>query len=232
MKLANTKDKRQTRFMEFVKQIISNSVEEGNQPLVMIDSSNCVQLWPWLADARINANEINLGQQYEWMQDEWQGARLVRIRQDLVPGIIEKKVRELAETSLEDTRTKKELTTTYTIDSASPVNGLFRLTTTNENSETSQTGCIAYLSVRNNKPGKKRGQSCYRTIDINTPVKKTDAFKGKVYNKAGLELHNLGTYLPFTSQWPTPNPLEIVITLRQENDDNDVCDYLSILSQP
>ncbi|MEA5501429.1 RNaseH domain-containing protein [Limnoraphis robusta] len=221
VKLADKKEVRQTRFMEFVKQIISNSVEEGNQPLVMIDSSNCVQLWPWLADARINANEMNLGQQHEWMQDEWQGARLVRIRQDLAPGIIEKKVRELAETSLEDTRTKEELTTTHTIDSASPVNGLFRLTINNQKGETNPTGCVAYLSVRNNKPGKKRGQSCYQRIDINTPVKKTDGLKGKAYNKAGLELHNLGTYLPFTGQWPTPNPLEIVVTLRQKNDDPD-----------
>lgn len=221
VKLADKKEVRQTRFMEFVKQIISNSVEEGNQPLVMIDSSNCVQLWPWLADARMNANEINLSQQYERMQDEWQGARLVRIRQDLAPGIIEKKVRELAETSLKDTRTKKELTTTHTIDSASPVNGLFQLTINNQKGETNSTGCVAYLSVRNNKPGKKRGQSCYRRIDINTPVKKTDGFKVKVYNKAGLELHNLGTYLPCTGQWPTPNPLEIVVTLRQPEDNPD-----------
>ncbi len=42
--------------MDFVEQVVSDSVEEGKQPLIMIDSSNCVQLWPWLADIRINAN--------------------------------------------------------------------------------------------------------------------------------------------------------------------------------
>jgi hypothetical protein len=59
VKLADKKDRRQTRFMDFVKQIISNSVDEENQPLVMIDSSNSAQLWPWLADVRMNANQIN-----------------------------------------------------------------------------------------------------------------------------------------------------------------------------
>src|SRR6476661_1470127 len=58
VKLANDNKGREIRFMKFVKQIISNSVDEGNQPLVTIDSSNCVQLWPWLADSKMNANQI------------------------------------------------------------------------------------------------------------------------------------------------------------------------------
>ncbi|HAX74766.1 MAG TPA: hypothetical protein DCY88_02760 [Cyanobacteria bacterium UBA11372] len=220
VKLADKQEVRQTRFMEFVNQVISNSVADGNNPLVMIDSSNCVQLWPWLADARMNADQINLGQQYERMQEEWKGARLIRIRQDLAPGIIDKKVRELAETSLQDTRTKKELTSTYEIPSASSAMGLFRLSVTN------QTGCVAYLSVRNNKPGKSRGQSCYRSTEINIPVKKPDDSKPddskqKVKNQAGLEVYQLGTRPPFVGQYPTPNPLEIVVTLRQPNDDPD-----------
>ena len=62
VKLANDKKGREIRFMKFVEQIISNSVDEGNQPLVTIDSSNCVQLWPWLADSKMNADQINLGQ--------------------------------------------------------------------------------------------------------------------------------------------------------------------------
>lgn len=223
VKLADKKDRRQTRFMEFVKQIISNSVEEGNQPLVMIDSSNCVQLWPWLADSRMDANQINLGQQYEQMQDEWQGARLVRIRQDLAPGIIEKKVRKLAESSLEDTRTKKELTSNYEIPSASSAMELFRLSTTN------QTGCVTYLSVgRKTLHKESRGQSCYRETEINTTfqIEKEDGSFEKVLNSAGLEVHKIGTRPPFTGQFPTPNPLEIVVTLRQPEDN---CDRLAAL---
>lgn len=221
VKLADTNSVRQTRFMDFVKQTISNSVEEGNQPLVMIDSSNCVQLWPWLADTRMNANQINLGQQYERMQDAWQGARLIRIRQDLAPGIIDKKMRYLTETSLEDTRTEKELTSTLEIPSASSKMKLFRL------SETNQTGCVAYLSVGHKTLHQKlRGQSCYRQIKINVAAKKPDGSKGEVLNKAGLKVNQIASKPPFVGQWPTPNPLEIVVTLRQEKDD---CDRLAAL---
>ena len=219
VKLADKRENAKIRFMEFVKQIISNSVEEGAQPLVMIDSSNCVQLWPWLADVRMNANQIDLGQQYQWMQQEWQGARLIRIRQDLAPGIIDKKVRQLVESSLEDTRSKEELmklSPDLELPSASSSTGLFRLSATN------QTGCVAYLSVGNKMLHQNaRGQSCYRPTQVNTVAKKVDGSKNKVSNKAGVELHQIATKLPFVDQWPTPNPLEIVVTLRQPDDNPD-----------
>jgi hypothetical protein len=48
--LADKREVQKTRFMEFVRQVISDSVEEGAQPLVLIDSSNCVQLWEWLCN--------------------------------------------------------------------------------------------------------------------------------------------------------------------------------------
>jgi hypothetical protein len=219
IKLADKLDNdeaRKTRFMEFVKQIISESVEAGKQPLVMIDSTNSVQLWPWLADIRINANEINLGS-YQDMQVDWQGARIIRIRQELAPGIIEKKSRHLIETSLEDTRTKEELKKLppdKKIPSASSATGLFRLSATNK------TGCVAYLSVARELPHQHtRGQSCYRSTY--TLVKKTDDSKELVCNKAGLKVSQLTKQAPFAGRWPTPNPLEIVVTLRQPEDNPD-----------
>ncbi len=219
VKLASEPRERKTRFMEFVKQIVSNSVEEGAQPLVIIDSSNCVKMWPWLADIRMDANQIDLGQQYQWMQQEWQGARLIRVRQDLAPGIIDKKVRQLAETFLEDTRTIKELKKlppSLKIPSASSSIGLFRIT------EANQTGCVAYLSVGNKMLHKySRGQSCYAKTLINTPVEKADGSKDKVSNNAGLVVHQVATRNPFFGQWSTPNPLEIVVTLRQPGDNPD-----------
>ncbi len=221
VKLGDKNEVRKTRFMEFVKQIISNSVEEEAQPLVMIDSSNCVQLWPWLADIRINANEINFEQMYQWMEQEWQGARIIRIRQDLAPGIIDKKERLLAETSLEDTRSKEELKKlppNLKLPSASSSSGLFRLSGTN------QSECVAYLSVGGKTLHQHlRGQSCYRPIQINTPVtlKKDGGLREKVLNQAGLEIHQVSEKPPFLDQWPTPNPLEILVTLRQPQDDPD-----------
>ncbi|NER96439.1 MAG: RNAseH domain-containing protein [Symploca sp. SIO1B1] len=211
LKLASKRDVQQTRFMKFVKKIISDSVEEGKQPLVIIDSSNCVQLWPWLADIRINTNQISLGQQYQNMEQEWKGARIIRVRQELAPGIIDKKERQLFKTDKDDTRSKellKKLSPDLRIPSASSSTGLFKIT------ETNTTGCVAYLSVGGKTLHKNlRGQSCYHSTTINTSA--------KVKNVAGLEMSQLKEKQPFTDQWPTPNPLEIVVTLRQPEDNPD-----------
>ena len=217
VKLADKQEVAINRFMEFVKQVISNSVADGAQPLVLIDSSNCVQLWNWLADSRMNANQINLGQQYQWMEKEWQGARLIRIRQDLAPGIIDKKVRQYVETTLDDARSKKELKklTPLQIPYATSSRQLLRLMGGKE------TGCVAYLSVGDKTfHHYSRGQSCYRSTKIHIPVKTEDSSKN-VCNKAELVVYQVGNRPPFTGHWATPNPLEIVTTLRQLEDNPD-----------
>ena len=99
---------RKKRFQEFVEQIISNSVKENKNPVVTIDSSNCVKLWNWLSDSNMNIPNIDINSNRN-MQVNWKGARIVRVRQDLAPGIIEDKVKYLTETFLDDTRNKEEL---------------------------------------------------------------------------------------------------------------------------
>ena len=47
-----------------------------------------------------------------------------------------------------------------------------------------------------------------------------DSYKG-VENKARLKVKILEKQEPYTGQWATPNPLEIVVTLRQEQDEPD-----------
>lgn len=216
---------RKQRFQEFVEQIISSSVNEDKKPVVIIDSSNCVKLWDWLSDRKINTTNIDINSHLN-MQDPWKGARIVRIRQDLAPGIIEDKVKYLAETFLSDTRTKEELKADrdrqITISVPSSHTGLYRLNIENK------TGCIPYLSI-----GKKtvhqnqRGASCYLEIeqDRDFKIQITDD-NGKnsyeqVKNQAELQIKILEKQEPYTGQWATPNPLEIVVTLRQEQDNPD-----------
>ncbi|MGI0481512.1 RNaseH domain-containing protein [Geminocystis sp. CENA526] len=198
------------RFAEFLNLVISESVNNGNNPIILIDSSNCVKLCPWLADVRINPDNIHLNELDEDMQVNWKGARIIRIRQDIAPGFIIEKERRYAKTSLDDTRTKNELNCDYTIPSATSLtHDLFKLKTD------SLTGCVTYLSSgKKFLHDNKRGLSCYQE---NETFKKDKNKK----NSANLTIGTIEKKLPLIDHYPTPNPLEIVVTLRQENDNPD-----------
>ena len=231
VKIGDSHQTRKRNFMQFVRDVISPSVKQGMQPLVMIDSTNCVQLWPWLADSRIDANNIKLEGISDWMHKEWAGARLVRIKQGFTPAIIEEKVRYIMKSSISDERSLdelKNLDADIKIPSASSTPGkLCRLTTSN------RAGCIAYLSIGSRAVQQEwRGQSCYRAIPAYTPVRLQDSDEipeddgskkrpKKLVNAAGIKLRELSEKPPFTKQWPTPNPLEILVAVRQEDDDPD-----------
>ena len=213
-------------FQTFVDKVVSDSVNEGNKPVVIIDSSNCAQLWGWLKDTEINLSNININE-HNYMQDNWQGARIVRIRQDLAPAIIDDKVKSLAESFLDDTRTKKELEADKDkqIELSVPsgqITGLYKLDVENN------IGCIPYLSIGEiGTSRRKRGASCYHEYELEKEyaieVENDDGQKNKqkVTNKANFQLQIIETKPPYVKQWPTPNPLEIVVALRQEEDKPD-----------
>ncbi|MGB3535616.1 MAG: DUF3962 domain-containing protein [Microcoleaceae cyanobacterium] len=219
--LGDNKNTRKQHFQDFVDDVISNSVDQGNNPVVMIDSSNCVKLWNWLSDSKMNLSDINIGSK-QYMQENWKGARIVRIRQDLAPGIIQDKVKKLAETSLEDTCTKEELEADedkqITLSVPTNVFGLYKLNIKDS------TNCSAYLSVGKTTLHKnKRGMSCYRPTALDKQVKIKDEDNKNIdqKNQAGLSIQTLETQPPHIDQWPTPNPLEIVVTLCQTEDKPD-----------
>ena len=149
----------------------------------------------------------------EYMQDTWKGATLVRIRQDLAPGIIEDKVKYLAETVLSDTRTKEELKTDkdkqIKLSAPSSPTGLFKLNVENK------TGCVPYLSIgKNTVHQNQRGASCYQEIEqdklLKTKVEYVDENNKKKYiyeqvnNKAELKIKTLQKQEPHTDRWATP----------------------------
>lgn len=116
----------------------------------------------------------------------------------------------------------------FEIPSASSTLGkLFRLSTS------SSTGCVVYLSIGSRSVQQQwRGQSCYRDIQAHSAVElqnddqsaeKSDSKKKPetIKNAANLEVRELSTKPPFTKQWPTPNPIEIAVTLCQDSDDPD-----------
>jgi hypothetical protein len=219
VRLAGTREVARTRFMTFVDRIISASVDNGARPVVIVDSSNCAQLWSWLQDQRIDVSKIEIGQK-QWMQDNWKGARIIRIRQDLAPGIVERKEQHVAFTSIHDTRPKHALTADLRIEVPSSPFGLLRLDSANCN-----LGCVSYLSVgRKTLLMNKRGPSCYRPTEWAIPMKTNDGAKRSfehAKNFASLPMYSLEAREPWVGQWPTPNPLEIVVTFRAGGDDPD-----------
>lgn len=212
-------------FQKFVENVISSSAKENRNPVVIIDSSNCAYLWDWLKDSKMNLSNIDINGK-EYMQDDWKGATLVRIRQDLAPGIIEDKVKYLAKTVLCDTRTKDELkadkANQIKLSAPSSPTGLFKLDVENK------TGCVPYLSIGKKRlHSNQRGASCYQQIEQDKflTVKKTDD-NGKISypritNEAELEIKTLQKQEPHIDQWATPNPLEIVVALRPEKSEPD-----------
>ncbi len=223
--LGKTEAERKQRFQEFVDEIISDSVNEKSNPFVMIDSSNCSRLWEWLRDSDINISNISLNNK-QYMQDNWKGAIIVRIRQDLAPGMIEDKVKVLAKTFPEDTRTQKELEANENerikLSVPSDSKCLYKLNLKNE------TGCMNYISIgKNTLHQNQRGISCYRQVEQDRfySIERIDENGKKTYekveNKAGLKIKFIDEQKSYTGQWPTPNPLEIVVTLRQQQNNPD-----------
>lgn len=219
VRLAEKTDIARTRFARFVDEVISESVDAGSNPLVLIDSTNCVQLWNWLADQRLDVGNIKIGDR-EWMEKSWKGARIVRIRQDLAPGIVENKEQRFARSSVDDDRNPTAQPCDVTTEAPTSPHGLFRLTAPDR-----RTGPVCYLSVGHKTLHMlKRGVSCYRSIDACIPhsMKHDDSTRAEhVRNRADQRLYVLKQRAPWIGQWPTPNPLEIVVTLRGPADDPD-----------
>jgi hypothetical protein len=140
--------------------VITDAVEAHAQPLVVIDSSNCAGLWGWLTDRELRTTRIEVGAR-QWMEQEWNGARIVRVRQDLAPGIVEDKSEPYAESATDDARPVGMLEADVVLRRPTSVSALYSLNTP------SSAGCVAYLSVGNKTLHKNaRGLSCYRSTRI------------------------------------------------------------------
>lgn len=220
VKLAEEPRERGTRFMRFVEEVVGRAVDDKAQPVVLVDSTTASSLWPWLADSRINVDDIVVGNR-QWMQQEWAGARIIRIRQGLAPSIVEDKWLELTETSASDDRSDAvtSVDASFRVTTA-PGRGLLRL------GQKETPGCTPYFSIgRKTLHKQKRGQSCYRAVQL--PGRRMTRQDGRFVpvepqrDGAGRVIFGLVSREACVDQWPSPNAIEFVVTLRQSCDDPD-----------
>jgi hypothetical protein len=79
---------------------------------------------------------------------------------------------------------------------------------------------VAYLSIDRELPHRiKRGPSCYRPTEASIELRNGKKLRK---NAADVTLRGIIERPPFVKMWPSPNPIEIVVTLRQDGDDPDV----------
>lgn len=208
-----TKELRKQRFQQFCEMVITESCDAGSQPLVLIRSTHSVSYWSWLRDTSIDPENIDFEKGTTALQQIWRGARIVRVRENNSPQIVLDKEDRLACLEEDDPRKKEDIQQEKSIRvPTSPGSSrLYRV---------KSSSFPTYLTFGGKRlHDYKRGQSCYREKEFLDSRNAAKRLTGKT--KGGLAVRPLGTYPASTGQWPTPNPLELVVAFKQEDDSPD-----------
>ncbi|MYB49358.1 MAG: DUF3893 domain-containing protein [Dehalococcoidia bacterium] len=172
---------RQEHAQGFFYEVITEFCQRAKSPLILIDAVTCRDTWGWLADAKIDPTNVLIGPHLH-AEDAWENARLVRVRVDNSPKIIQELVREGIDLATGEVLFK---------DVEKPAEAqLFKL---------SSTEAHVYLSfgsiIRTNQAYEVSG---YRQISR--------------FKKKRGEKHHLNTLEePFKGTWQTPRGVEIVV---------------------
>lgn len=210
----NTRELRRQRFQKFCETVITDACDANTHPLVLISSTHSALYWSWLSDKDIDLQTIDFDKGGTALQQSWRGARIVRVREDSSPQIVLDKEDLLACIEEKDPRKKEEIESDKYIRVPTSPDGsrLYRV---------ASSSFPTYLTIggKGRPKGLKRGSSCYRDAELLDTRDAAKELAGKT--KGGLAIRPLGIYPVSTGQWPTPNPLELVVALKQEDDDPD-----------
>ena len=89
-------DKRRQRVehaQSFFYEVITEFCQRAKSPLILVDAVTCRDTWGWLTDTKINPDNVLIGPHIH-AEDAWENARIVRVRVDNSPKIIQQLVRE------------------------------------------------------------------------------------------------------------------------------------------
>lgn len=193
-------------FQAFVREILDGCVEVGDRPLVMIDSTGAVSLWPWLKDGQIS-DEITLGSERLDASRRWPGIRLVRVRLDKAARIAERKSVDYLAVSTETGAETGDVLRRYC---PTIVSRTVKLASMGSRAHYWATAGYFQMSL-------PRGLSVYRRLISLVPVAK--AFKGvpapaqKLFAPVEIPI--------FDVSYRLPNPIEITVASTQNGDDAD-----------
>ena len=177
-------DKRRQReehAQAFFYEVITEFCQRAKSPLILVDAMTCRDTWGWLTDAKINPDNVLIGPHIH-TEDAWGNARIVRVRVDNSPKIIQQLVKEGIDLDTEEALFK---------DVEKPAEAqLFRLNSTEAH---------VYLSfgsiIRTNQ---KYEVSGYRQVCR--------------FKRRKGEEHYINTLEgPFKGVWQTPRGVEIVV---------------------
>ena len=214
-KSGKTRELRRQRFQRFCEALISEACETGSRPLVLMHSTHSASYWKWLTDTGVDPLNVDFDKGGTALQQIWNesGVRIVRVREGNSPQIILDKEELLASIEKDDPRKKKEIEPNKTTRvPTSPDGGkLYRV---------ESSSFPTYITIGGKqRPKLKRGRSCYRDSEfLDTRGTAEESYEN---TEGGLKLQPLGVYEATTGQWPTPNPLELIVAFKQENDDPD-----------
>lgn len=84
---AARRDQRRERAVRFFHATITEFCQRAERPLVLVDAVACRDVWPWVADARIDPSNVVLGD-HPHAEADWGDVRLVRVRTGNAPKVL------------------------------------------------------------------------------------------------------------------------------------------------
>lgn len=186
------------RYRSFINTVLNEAAEGGSRALVMIDSTNSARLWPWLSDKGMNSVTIPMDEGDLHARTRWRDLRIVRVRQHLAPAVMFDRV-----TCLSNIDDPTEL---VDVPGTTSVTDLFRVGKPNGEQPAAFWSVIAKSLHQH-----KRGSSCYRPTLMTFEPPGRSKRVGRSVPARWVD--------PELGQWPSPNPLELVVAIKAEGDD-------------
>lgn len=177
----NRRDHLQERSQLFFHEVITDFCRRAERPLVLIDAIACRSVWPWVADARLDPENIVIAG-HPHAETDWGNVSIVRVRPQNAPKVLFDRgfVGECVETGE---------SVCYDAPMWAEAR-LFKLT---------EARADVYLSFGSLLRSLTRGTSCYREIG------------GLKRNSGKPQTYSRKTLKPLTGAWSTPSAIEFTV---------------------